>query len=295
MVVPTPPAHRRERSPRAHLDGSSAGTDATSRAVTSATRQRVLAAVAAEGPTTAAVLAADARLTPAAVRRHLDALVEVGHVTGVSLVRTGERGRPPRAFAATDAGRAAVAGSLRGAALEGGDLALSALRQLRAHSGATAIAAVARDRASALAGRHAGAVEAAGTDPAARARALAGALDAEGYAATARSVVPTRTSAPTAPGRPPAAPGATMVPAAVQLCQGSCPVRSVAAEFPELCDAETEAFAALLGTHVRRLATLAHGDHVCTTHVPLPLTRNPVAGRRPPDRHLAPTTGGTPP
>jgi hypothetical protein len=27
-------------------------------------------------------------------------------------------------------------------------------------------------------------------------------------------------------------------------------------------------FSRLLGVHVQRLATLAHGEHVCTTHVP---------------------------
>jgi predicted ArsR family transcriptional regulator len=43
----------------------------------------------------------------------------------------------------------------------------------------------------------------------------------------------------------------------------------VAAAFPELCEAETQAFAALLGTHVQRLATIARGDSACTTHVPL--------------------------
>jgi len=45
-------------------------------------------------------------------------------------------------------------------------------------------------------------------------------------------------------------------------------VQHVAAEFPEFCDAETEAFSELLGVHVQRLATLAQGDHVCTTFVP---------------------------
>ena len=39
----------------------------------------------------------------------------------------------------------------------------------------------------------------------------------------------------------------------------------VAEQFPELCEAETEVFARLLGTHVQRLATIAHGDGVCTT------------------------------
>jgi hypothetical protein len=41
----------------------------------------------------------------------------------------------------------------------------------------------------------------------------------------------------------------------------------VAAEFPQLCEAETEAFSRLLGVPVRRLATIAHGDGICTTHV----------------------------
>jgi predicted ArsR family transcriptional regulator len=44
-------------------------------------------------------------------------------------------------------------------------------------------------------------------------------------------------------------------------------VAHVAEEFPELCEAETEAFSRLLGTPVQRLATIARGDGVCTTHV----------------------------
>jgi predicted ArsR family transcriptional regulator len=44
-------------------------------------------------------------------------------------------------------------------------------------------------------------------------------------------------------------------------------VSHVAEEFPELCEAEREAMAEVLGTHVQRLATIAHGDGVCTTHV----------------------------
>jgi predicted ArsR family transcriptional regulator len=44
----------------------------------------------------------------------------------------------------------------------------------------------------------------------------------------------------------------------------------VAAEFPQLCDAETEVISRIVGTHVQRLATIAHGDGVCTTHIPSP-------------------------
>ena len=37
-----------------------------------------------------------------------------------------------------------------------------------------------------------------------------------------------------------------------------------------MCEAETEAFGRLLGTPVQRLATIAHGDGICTTHVTAP-------------------------
>ena len=52
-------------------------------------------------------------------------------------------------------------------------------------------------------------------------------------------------------------------------------MQHVAARFPQLCEAETEVFSRLLGVHVQRLATLARGAHVCTTHVP---ARAPAAG-----------------
>ena len=85
-----------------------------------------------------------------------------------------------------------------------------------------------------------------------RVQALAEALSADGYAASAGP-------APAIAG----AAGAT----GEQLCQHHCPVAHVAAEFPQLCEAETEAFGRLLGTPVQRLATIAHGDGICTTHV----------------------------
>jgi predicted ArsR family transcriptional regulator len=56
----------------------------------------------------------------------------------------------------------------------------------------------------------------------------------------------------------------------------------VAAEFPQLCEAETEAFSRLLGTPVQRLATIAHGDGICTTHVTAPTLLNTPAHRTTP-------------
>jgi hypothetical protein len=61
----------------------------------------------------------------------------------------------------------------------------------------------------------------------------------------------------------------------IQLCQHHCPIAHVAAEFPQLCEAETRAFAEVLGTHVQRLATIARGDSACTTHVPLEAPERP--------------------
>lgn len=84
--------------------------------------------------------------------------------------------------------------------------------------------------------------------PGERTEALAKALTLDGYAATAKS-----------------APGPH---SGEQLCQHHCPVAHVAEQFPQLCEAETEVFSRLLGTHVQRLATIAHGDGVCTTFIP---------------------------
>jgi predicted ArsR family transcriptional regulator len=57
-----------------------------------------------------------------------------------------------------------------------------------------------------------------------------------------------------------------------EICQHHCPIAHVASEFPQLCEAETKAFSEILGTHVQRLATIAHGDGVCTTFIPNSLT-----------------------
>ena len=57
-------------------------------------------------------------------------------------------------------------------------------------------------------------------------------------------------------------------PVGEQLCQQHCPVSHVAHEFPQLCEAETAAISRVLGRHVQRLATIAHGDGVCTTCIP---------------------------
>ena len=92
------------------------------------TRDAVARLVQQSGPLTAAALAERLQLSPAAVRRHLDALVADGSFAEVqprvSALRPRGRGRPARAYALTDAGRAKF-----GHAYD--DLASTALRYLR--------------------------------------------------------------------------------------------------------------------------------------------------------------------
>ena len=218
------------------------------------TRDRVARSILEAGPTTAAVLAARLGLTPAAVRRHLDALLADGLIEEreprAAAVRT--RGRPARLFAVTAAGRDSFDQAYD-------DLAASALRFLAESGGREAVGAFARQRVAELEARYRPVVDAAAGGPAGRAQALAGALTGDGYAAT---------TGPTGSGAA----------AGEQLCQHHCPVAHVAEQFPELCEAETEVFARLLGTHVQRLATIAHGDGVCTTYVP-PAQHDPGAAR----------------
>ena len=202
------------------------------------TRERVATSILENGPSTAAALGDRLDLTPAAVRRHLDHLVSEGAVEAREprVYGTRGRGRPAKVFVLTDSGRDTFIQAYD-------DLAASALRFLRESGGEDAVAEFARRRTSELEERYRAAVEAA--DPADRAGVLAQALSEDGYAASVRSA-----------------------PVGDQLCQHHCPVAHVAAEFPQLCEAETEVFARLLGRHFQRLATIAHGDGVCTTNVP---------------------------
>jgi predicted ArsR family transcriptional regulator len=203
------------------------------------TRESVARLLLEHGPVAAAQVAESLGLSAAAVRRHLDALLADGQASFRSAPRRGPRGRgrPAKLFLLTAAGRARFGHTYD-------DLAVAALHFLSERDGEQAVRSFAERRVTDLVGRHRANVVAA-PDPVARATALAVALTTEGYAASTEHVG-----------------------AGAQLCQHHCPVSHVAAEFPQLCEAETAAFADLLGTHVQRLATIARGDVVCTTYVP---------------------------
>ncbi|MFB9322358.1 helix-turn-helix transcriptional regulator [Cryptosporangium minutisporangium] len=206
------------------------------------TRDRVARLLLEEGAATTADLSERLGLTPAAVRRHLDAMLAEGRV--VSRERPGRgprgRGRPAKEFVLTDAGRQSFPHTYD-------DLAAEVLRFLARQHGGDAVTTFAEERVRVLEERCRAAMADAGDDPLAKAEALADALSAEGYAASASALA-----------------------GGGQLCQHHCPVAQVAAEFPQLCEAETAVISRLLGSHVQRLATIAHGDGVCTTHIPAP-------------------------
>lgn len=211
------------------------------------TREKVRRAVLEDGPITAAAIGAKLGLTPAAMRRHLEALLADGIIVERDAPTSGtkRRGRPARAYVLSAAAHDAMPDGYEA-------LANQALDHLVRIAGPEALEAVARERAVDIADAVRPAVDAAGSAVAARTEALAEALSAQGFSASAR---------PVASGTPLAG---------IQLCQGHCPVQHVARDHPQFCEAETEMFSELLGVHVQRLASLAHGAHVCTTFVPTP-------------------------
>ena len=203
------------------------------------TRHRVARSILVEGPSTAAALGVRLDLTPAAVRRHLDQLVAEGAVEAREPRRQAHRGRgrPAKVFALTERGR-------EGFDQQYDDLAVQALRFLHETGGEDAVRSFANQRVAFIEERF-GEVATARPELS-PVEVLATVFTDEGYAAAVRALPL----------------------AGEQLCQQHCPVSHVAHEFPQLCEAETEAIGKVLGRHVQRLATIAHGDGVCTTCIP---------------------------
>jgi predicted ArsR family transcriptional regulator len=207
------------------------------------TRDAIARLILEHGPATASTLSQALALTPAGIRRHLDLLVADGILEARdprdSSIRG--RGRPSKVFLMTDVGRAKFEHTYD-------DLAVSALKFMATHSGDHLVAAFAESRAQEI---EAKATEYfsqnvnEGSDKEDTVAALADFLTEQGYAAS----VEARGSGE-------------------EICQHHCPIAHVAAAYPQLCEAETQAFSRLLGTHVQRLATIAHGDGVCTTYIP---------------------------
>lgn len=199
------------------------------------------------GSSTASDIGAKLGLSAAGVRRHLDVLIEMGDVEARAAQAWQQvgRGRPAKRYRLTTAGRGKLGHRYD-------DLALAAMRQLREIGGEEAVCAFARRRIDTILSEVKQVDNTDDADVEATAERIAAALTKAGYAAT---------TAPVDGG------GGSVH--GVQILQHHCPVANVAREFPELCQAERQAMAEMLGTHVQRLATIANGSYVCTTHVPL--------------------------
>jgi predicted ArsR family transcriptional regulator len=200
------------------------------------TRDAIARSILENGPSTASTLSQRLALTPAGIRRHLDLLVADGilEARDPRVGSTRGRGRPSKVFLMTDEGRSQFEHTYD-------DLAVAALKFMAAHSGDHLVTAFAESRAEDIE-RKATPFLAKRTK---KIDALATFLTEQGYAA---SVEKRGTGE--------------------EICQHHCPIAHVAAQYPQLCEAETQAFSRLLGTHVQRLATIAHGDGVCTTYIP---------------------------
>jgi predicted ArsR family transcriptional regulator len=200
------------------------------------TRDAIARSILENGPSTASTLSQRLALTPAGIRRHLDLLVADGilEARDPRVGSTRGRGRPSKVFLMTDEGRSQFEHTYD-------DLAVAALKFMAAQSGDHLVTAFAESRAEDIE-RKATPYLAKRTK---KIDALASFLTEQGYAA---SVEKRGTGE--------------------EICQHHCPIAHVAAQYPQLCEAETQAFSRLLGTHVQRLATIAHGDGVCTTYIP---------------------------
>lgn len=202
------------------------------------TRRAVMAQLLKRGPVTASELGEVLHLSAAGVRRHLDALVGEGFAEEceANAVAGSEaaRGRPAKHFRLTDTGRAQF-----GTGYD--DLARDAVDVLESLGGEEAVRNLASARfRKMLAGvRTDGAVEDVIHE-------VAAALEKNGYATTV-----------------------TRAAGGIQLCQHHCPVAAVAAEHPEMCEAEHELIAELVGSHIQPLALIADGNGICTTNIPL--------------------------
>lgn len=205
------------------------------------TRGEIVQLLLESGPITAGEIGERLGISAAGVRRHLDALLEAGEAQASPAASWQQhgRGRPAKRYRLTAAGRAKLGHTYD-------DLAAAAMRQLREIGGDEAVRTFARRRIDTI-------LTGVGEDDddvEATAERVASALTKAGYATTTKRVHGQVEG--------------------IQLCQHHCPVSHVAEEFPELCQAERDAFAEILGTHVQRLATIVNGDCACTTHVPLP-------------------------
>lgn len=231
-------------------DSTSPGPSGTARPGEGDTRRQIMRMLLKHGPITASALGERLGISAAGVRRHLDILMAEGlceiaqHRHRPAGAAPG-RGRPARSFRLTDRGRSQFGHSYDKLAAE----ALDALREV---GGREAVQQLARRRIRAIL-TDIGTADGDEDSVERTTQALAEAFDRHGYAATVARAG-----------------------SGIQICQHHCPVAEVAADHPELCEAEHEIISSLVGLHVQPLASIAEGHGICTTNIPLtPINHTP--------------------
>lgn len=214
---------------------STAEHDADDLGRRSSTRGQIMVYLRRRGRLSAPQLAGLLGMTTVGVRRHLVLLERDGLVTATT--EKPKRGRPTAVYRLTDAG-------LETFPRHYDEIASEALAFLKGEDAAAFRRFLAR-RNDRLAASFATRVEGATVEE--RAAALAEVLTQQGYMAEVEQT-----------------------PEGLRLCQHNCTVEHLASELPDLCASETQLFELLLGTPVRREATIARGAVRCVTHVDLP-------------------------
>lgn len=199
-------------------------------------RADVLLMLRKEQPLTAGELASRLAMTANGVRRHLKELEERG------LVRFARESRgvggPVYAFSLTDAGEQLFPRDYV-------DTLADALEMIRALEGPAGVTRIFRRRWETILGSARAELDALPLPQ--RARRLASLLSASGYMAESSSQATTTT-----------------------ITEHNCAIREIAARFPEVCDAEADFIADVLGAPIERQQHMMHGCAACEYTAALP-------------------------
>jgi predicted ArsR family transcriptional regulator len=198
-------------------------------ALSSPARLAVLRLLKERGPMTAKAIARELGITPVAVHKHLEALEAGGLVEAT--VRRQPRGRPALVYQLSPRAVEVFPQGYR-------DLLIGVLNRVAELHGPDELYRLLASHSQSLRERYR--IRLMGKDLVERVRELARIRDEEGYMAVAREES-----------------------GGLVLIEHHCPIYEIAREHPEACRCEEELFTEILGTPVRREATLARGDPAC--------------------------------
>ena len=202
------------------------------------------------GPVTASTLGERTGISAAGIRRHLDKLTEARLVeTCEPLPVAGEetpRGRPAKHYCLTEEGRNSFGSDYE-------EMALDAIETIEALGGPDAVKEFAKARIERIVeGVESISEDSTGDEVTSVVAELVSVLERHGYVASV-----------------------TQAGGGIQICQHHCPVSQVASAHPEICEAEQEMIATIVGRHIQPLASITEGNGVCTTNIPLTAVHGP--------------------